>query len=665
MKILAPAGNFECLKSAVYNGADEVYLGINQFNARNNIDGFSLENLQEAVDFAHLFGVKVLLAINILFTDSEFSSAINTAVKAYNLGIDALIVQDLGLIKILSENYPEIELHASTQMGIHNLEGVRALEKYNIKRVVLARETPLAEIRRIRQNSSVELEYFCQGALCVSFSGNCYLSSYLHNMSGNRGRCKQLCRLPYTLEKNGKRLKRGYLLSAKDFNMSDKLADLKDAGINVLKIEGRARRAFYVATATREYYNALHGKRADENSLKLAFNRTYTPGYFEGNGNIISEIQNHIGIEIGRVERVNLGKNFNQVYISSTRKLYPKSVLKFIGKEETTLSAYDLKDIEGGKYMFTTTQKVGVGERAFLIVDERLEKEALSATKKTPVDITVSAEPNKQISAVVSINGKNFEVLGSVCLSALSHPLSQEEIIQNFNKSGVFEPNIRVNTSGAFLPKKDLNEFRRRVYEFVEKEITGGYKRNLPTFSENISGKVVSFENFAFVEDFDFSAKEKNIIYSPESYSLEKVLAFMENCKRQNKTPYLDTPNFALNADIKLLGEIISKTHIPIVANNYYALSFPTEIIIGGGLNVYNKVSAEEFARPVITAEGDIAERQNFPYMTLRHCPMKSHLSASCEKCPYEEGFSYKMDSGKTLKLKRKKLSTCTFYLTE
>ena len=143
MKILSPAGNFESLKMAVFYGADEVYLGINDFNARNNIDGFSIDNLKDAVDFAHIFGVKVNLAINILFSDDELQMALDIIVDAYNLGVDCFIIQDLGLVSLVNENYPQIDIHASTQMGLHNLEGVKAVEKYGFKRVVLARETPI------------------------------------------------------------------------------------------------------------------------------------------------------------------------------------------------------------------------------------------------------------------------------------------------------------------------------------------------------------------------------------------------------------------------------------------------------------------------------------------------------------------------------------------
>ena len=300
MKILSPAGNFESLKMAVYNGADEVYLGINDFNARNNIDGFSIDTLKDAVEFAHLYNVKVHLAINILFTDDELNDAVDIVKKALCIGVDAFIIQDLGLISLVNKLYPEAEIHLSTQMGIHNLEGIKALSKYKFKRVVLSRETPLSEIRRIKANTDVEIEYFAQGALCVCFSGNCYLSSYALNASGNRGKCKQLCWLPYTLKKKGKNIKTGYLLSAKDFNMLSRLDEMKKAGVDAIKIEGRARRPYYVGVATRQYYNALNGIKTDQSQLELAFNRTYTEGYFNGNGNIISNVQNHIGIEVGQ-----------------------------------------------------------------------------------------------------------------------------------------------------------------------------------------------------------------------------------------------------------------------------------------------------------------------------------------------------------------------------
>ena len=261
MKILSPAGEMESLKMAVYNGADEVYLGVKGFNARN-IEGFDLETLKQAVDFAHIYRVRVFLTVNILFNNDEIQDALDLIVDAYNLGVDAFIIQDIGLASLMQKYYPQIEIHASTQMGIHNLEGVKFVESLGFKRVVLARETPIEEIKRIRDNSNIEIEYFVHGALCVSFSGNCYLSSYLFDASGNRGKCKQLCRLPYRLKYEDEVLKYGYLLSAKDFNMLDKLEDLEKAGVNSLKIEGRARRPYYVGVATKMYADAIKLKDA-------------------------------------------------------------------------------------------------------------------------------------------------------------------------------------------------------------------------------------------------------------------------------------------------------------------------------------------------------------------------------------------------------------------
>lgn len=669
MKILAPAGNFECLKAAVNNGADEVYLGVNDFNARNNVSGFNTDDLKAAVDYAHIYGVKILLAINILFTDEELSSAVEIVVNAYNTGVDAFIVQDLGFAKILSENYPQIELHASTQMGLHNLEGVRAVEKFGFKRIVLARETPLSEVKRISENSDVELEYFVHGALCVSFSGNCYLSSYLFKASGNRGKCKQLCRLPYTFEYKGKKIKRGYLLSAKDFNMSKRLSDLEKAGISVLKIEGRARRSFYVATATKNYRDLLNGKPFNDEQLKLAFNRKSAEGYFNGNGNVISDVQNHIGIEIGKVTKVIKGKKFNEVYFTSDRIVSVKSTLKTFNKnnETATVSAYDLTTVKNGLYKITTKNDINSGDTVRLIVDDKLEKEVTSRTAKINVEFYVTAKTNSPITAEFTVNDKNVTVTGDLCEKAQNHPLSLDELTENFKKSEFFEAKIYIKTlENVFLPKQKLNEFRRNVFAALTDALTLPYRKNVRYNGFNANGRTFKkLENFQTVDNYDQPFTAQKIIYSPCEYDVNDIEMFVQICKNNGKIPYLDTPPFALEHDIETIKDIIKRTGVGIVANNYYALNLTENVVIGAGLNIYNGVAAEIFDRPIITAESDISNRITFPYMTLRHCPMKAHLGATCEKCIYKDGYAYRMDGGKILKLKRKKLSTCTFFLTD
>ena len=666
MKILSPAGNLESLKMAVYNGADEVYLGINNFNARNNIDGFSLENLEQGVDFAHLHGVKVNLAINILFADDELQNALDTIVDARNLGVDCFIIQDLGLVSLVHKHYPEIEIHASTQMAIHNLEGVKAIEKFGFKRVVLARETPLEEIKRIKENSNIEIEYFAQGALCVSFSGNCYISSYLCNASGNRGKCKQLCRLPYTLEFEGNVLKKGHLLSAKDFNMINRLEDLKNAGVDVLKIEGRARRPAYVVMATREYYNAIHGKPVNDDNLKLGFNREYTPGYFDGNGNIISGFHNHIGIKVGKVEKVNNGKKFNEVYFSSNRILSQKSTFKFFREKEekNTLTAFDLTQISKGKYKLTTTQKVSVGDSVHLILDAALEDETLSFVKKKNIKIQIYATRGKPLKAYFDANGETVEVMSYVLEPAAKQPLTEKDLISNFKKNELFDAELEIkHLDSVFIPTKLLNEFRRNVFDKAFESFTKNAKMSLKKVK--IQQKIAknTLKNFEIIENLNKKTDANTVIYSPDVYDLKDINKFKTICENEGKTPYLDLPNFALEKDIKFLKEIINETKIGVVANNYYALNLTDNVIIGAGLNVYNSTTASVLDEPFITAESELGERINYPYMTLRHCPMKSHLNASCANCPYKNGYTYKMDNGKVLKLKRKKLSTCTFYL--
>ncbi len=666
MKLLSPAGNFESLKTAVYNGADEVYLGVNDFNARNNIDGFDLSSLPEAVNFAHIFGVKVLLAINILFSDNELQSALNTVVASHNIGVDAFIVQDLGLALLIKKNYPEIELHASTQMGLHNLEGVKkAVEIGGFTRVVLSRETPLEEIKRIKDNIAVEIEYFVQGALCISFSGNCYMSSYLFGASGNRGRCKQLCRLPFTLKKKGKTIKSGYLLSAKEFDLSTRIDDLKNAGVDCLKIEGRARRPYYVGGVTGQYRRLIDGKGFDRNVIELAFNRGYTAGYFDGNGKIISELQNHIGLFVGKVVKVNNGKNFNQVYFNSERDLSPKSTFKVFnnGQEKTVLTAYDLTR-KGNEYMLTTTQNLSVGDSLNLISDAEKETQLLSNIIRRKIEINIFAKENTQIKAKFCINGIEKEVVGDLLSVAQKQPLTESEIKDNFNKSEYFNVQVKVVELGnSFMPKSQLNAFRRKVFDEIIFELTKAKGKKLINIKAKIDGKIIEFSDFQFVKDKKENFNKTNIIYSPETYSIEDVLSFKLKCERLGKCAYLDTPNFALKEDIKLLEEIIEQTGVKIVANNYYALSLNCDKVIGGGLNVYNRVACDYYGLPIITAESGVIEKTEFAVMTLRHCPMKNHLKANCSSCPFEQGFTYQMESGQQFNLTRKKLSTCTFYL--
>ena len=236
IELLSPVGDFDCLKAAVQNGADSVYFGANLFSARAFAHNFDDFELKKAIEYAKLRGVKTNLTLNTLIKDNEFDDAIKLASKAYEYGIDAIIIQDLGLAKKLMELFPDLPLHASTQMTIHNLEGALKLQKLGFKRIVLSRELSITEIEYICKNTSVEIECFVHGALCISYSGQCLFSSLLGGRSGNRGKCAGPCRLPYKLVENDKIINSGYLLSTKDLCGIDFLPSLINAGVDCLKI---------------------------------------------------------------------------------------------------------------------------------------------------------------------------------------------------------------------------------------------------------------------------------------------------------------------------------------------------------------------------------------------------------------------------------------------
>ena len=295
IELLSPVGDFECLKAAVQNGADAVYLGSASFSARAFATNFDDEALEKAITYAKLRGVKTNLTLNTLIKNDEMPQAIELAKKAYELGIDAIIIQDLGLARYLIKNFPGLAIHASTQMSVHNLEGVLALQKMGFSRVVLSRELSLQEIEYICQNSDIEIEVFVHGALCVSYSGQCLFSSMVGGRSGNRGKCAQPCRLPYELMENDKTINKGYLLSPRDLCGLEYLPQLVNAGVSCLKIEGRMKTPEYVATVTRIYRKyldlAISGEtfeisQQDKNDLLQVFNRGgFSSGHLAPNAN--------------------------------------------------------------------------------------------------------------------------------------------------------------------------------------------------------------------------------------------------------------------------------------------------------------------------------------------------------------------------------------------
>ena len=293
MELLAPAGSSAALNAAVQSGADAVYLGGSRFGARHSAENFTAEDMKKWVDYCHLYGVDVHVTVNTLIKEKEIAALQEYVKELNNIGVDALIVQDIGAAEIIKNTIPDMTLHASTQMTVTSLEGVKYLENMGFSRVVLARELSEKEIEHICKNAKAEIEVFVHGAICMCYSGQCLMSSILGGRSGNRGRCAQPCRLPYELLEKGKSAGNGYILSPKDMALVNDLGTLNKIGVASLKIEGRLKRAEYVSAVVgvyRKYLDMLGTKKGetvskrDMQELLDAFSRTgFTDGYFKGN----------------------------------------------------------------------------------------------------------------------------------------------------------------------------------------------------------------------------------------------------------------------------------------------------------------------------------------------------------------------------------------------
>ena len=280
IEILAPVGGEEQLLAAVRCGADAVYFGLQNFNARRNASNFNGEDLQDTVDYCHERNCKVNITVNTIVHDSEIEEMQKTVDTAAEAGADALIIQDLAVARYVKDRWPDLAMHASTQMAVHNSEGVKILKDYGFKQFVLARELSLDEIKKIYDKTGEDLEVFVHGAHCMSVSGNCYMSAFIGGRSGNRGLCAQPCRLEWKSED------RDYALSLKDLSYITHINELIDAGVKTLKIEGRMKRPEYVAEAVAQCRNAADGRRVELDDLQAVFSRSgFTDGYLEGKRN--------------------------------------------------------------------------------------------------------------------------------------------------------------------------------------------------------------------------------------------------------------------------------------------------------------------------------------------------------------------------------------------
>ncbi len=511
IELLSPVGDLDCLKAAVQNGADCVYFGASNFSARAFASNF--DDLELAINYAKIRGVKTNLTLNTLIKNDEFEDAYNLAKKAYELGIDAIIVQDLGLATRLIKDFPDLPIHASTQMSIHNLQGTLKLQNLGFKRVVLARELCANEIEYICQNSNVEIECFIHGALCISYSGQCLFSSLVGGRSGNRGKCAQPCRLPYELVQNGNEtIDKGFLLSTKDLCGLDYIPFLINAGVTSFKIEGRMKTPEYVATVTRIYRKyidlALSGNpyvidEKDKKDLLQVFNRGLSSnGHLdkEPNKNLIYPIKpNNMGLPLGIIQKYN--KTNGHITLKLQEELYVGDCIS-TQKENGSYNVSELmvknKNIKIGNIGNLVTigrmkGNISVGDKVYKISSKVLKDNALNSFKtenrKFPLNIKLFIQNNKNISAVVNSCYKydlyknlNFEYTSNIIPNtSINKPLDKDTIIKQFSKTNnsiyKFKKIEIILDDNLFLPISSLNDLRRTILENIEKQTLDKIKR--------------------------------------------------------------------------------------------------------------------------------------------------------------------------------------------
>lgn len=508
-ELLAPAGNMECLKQAIFSGADAVYVGCKKFGARKFASNFTNDEIIEAIKLCHLYGVKIYATMNTLVKNDEVDSFLNQAEFLHKNGIDAILIQDFGMLCLVLEKYPNLEVHASTQANTSSKETAELFYKLGVKRVVFSREMSLEEINSI--DVPIEKEVFVHGALCICYSGCCLMSSQIGHRSGNLGECAGSCRLPYTLKHNGKILANNkYLLSTKELNTSTNFKELLESNISCFKIEGRMKSPEYVGFITRFYRNLIDNyeqtniKKANS-ELKTIFNRGFTTGHLFNCTEeelMNTKSPNHIGLQIGKVIEVTKDK----IKMQLDKPLNQQDGIRFLNSNKGLIVNYlynkNKKLVNTATDICYIDNKIGLTENDIVCktIDYNLNKSLKELpSRKIPVTITVEAHINKNLSIeLIDDQNNKISLQGNIVEKARTEAITQERIKQQASKLGntPFEcKNVHLKCDEEiFISIKELNDIRRSA---VEKLIKKRQNCKVKFESKNVEFKKLQTEKMS------------------------------------------------------------------------------------------------------------------------------------------------------------------------
>ena len=482
MKIVAPAGNMERFYSAISATADEIYLGLKGFGARRNVENFTVEELKKAIDYAHLRGSRIFLTLNTIMTNREIELLYPTLKDLYNYGLDAIIVQDLGYAEYLHKNFPSIEIHGSTQMTVANYYEINYLKELGFKRIVLPRELSFEEIKEIRKHTDMGLEVFVSGSLCISFSGNCYMSSFIGGRSGNRGMCAQPCRKEYKTSCGEK----SYFLSPKDQLYGlDEIKKLQEIGVESIKVEGRMKDVSYVYETVSYFRNLINGIDKEENTHKL-FNRGYSKGYFYDNDkNIMNrDYSYNMGEKIGEV----IGKSIrlDEDIVSGDGITFVSKNYKNLGGTYINKIAYKNEKLilnfpEETKYIFRNYNKR---------LNDEISKKLKSTDKKLEINFDFTAKLNEKLILKIYLEDENGnrilnleEISETLTQKAQRRAINEDDIKEKLSEIGDSEftvKNIKIDIDeNIFIPLSELKNLKRNAVEKFRERILSYFRRDL------------------------------------------------------------------------------------------------------------------------------------------------------------------------------------------
>lgn len=657
-EILAPTGTFDSVTAALNGGCDAIYIGGKSFNARRYAQNPSDNELKDIINICHLRGVKVFITLNILYKESEIQGVLDFVKTVYDFGADGLIIQDIGMFSLVKKYYPNIIKSASTQMSVHNKEGVELLSKLGYGRIVLARELSLNEVSEINKiKGDTEIEAFAHGALCVCYSGRCLMSSIIGQRSGNRGCCAQPCRMDYTFVKDNKVVKKGCLISPKDISTVEIIDNVVQTGTDSLKIEGRMKSPEYVYEVVSQYRKyidevcqnkSLNVAENDVKELTQIFNRggSSSQGYYNcySSQSMISSSPKSSGVEIGSVIDYNFKKKLCKIKLNDS--VTPGDGIEIWSKVHTG-TGINKAGAKGDVITVTVEGRINKGDKVFKSYDkalnDKLKKTYQKVTRKIQVNVNIKIDTDE---SYIEFTDYSLKVKGASADIAQNQPMTQEAVVSRLCKTGdtPFEFNVAGCEVGSniYIPVSTLNALRREACNELENHIIKSYERTSQR-------AVYETADFIKAEKHKVTAKVRTYdqlnaclnagvtrIYCELTLYTDKAY---EMCKSKGAEMYIALPYIAREGCQPIINRY-SKCD-GYLLRSYVNINTDKDIIADYTLNIMNRASVNAvrniFGSSIVTLSPELNTKElttvadenceifvygRLPLMTTHQCPV-------------------------------------------